>query len=157
MDFPAIRDIAWRSWRAAYGAFLPEDDQQIFFAEWYTLDAHRRALARPDALYLIAERNGVPVAFLLARLEGRRVHLDRLYADPESWRAGAGQRLWDEVVAWARDRGATRIFFEVASQGVAGPAFYRKQGCEERGEITEPIGRTAVRVARYVFEPTRTA
>lgn len=103
-------------------------------------------------IYLVAERDRVPVAFLLAREHARGVHLDRLYTDPAHWRGGAGQRLWDELVAWARSRHARRVFFEVAAQSDPGPAFYRKQGCRKRGEVMEPIGQTPVRVARYVLE-----
>lgn len=97
------------------------------------------------------------MAFLLAHEEARGVHLDRLYADPDHWRGGAGQRLWDELVAWAKGRGAWRIFFEVAADGAPAPAFYAKQGCRKRGELVEPIGATPVRVARYTLELGRSA
>ncbi len=80
------------------------------------------------------------------------MQLHRLYVDPARWRGGAGQLLWDELVRWSGARGASRITFEVASEGRSGPAFYAKQGCRAVGETIEPVGSTPVHVTRYVYE-----
>jgi GNAT superfamily N-acetyltransferase len=146
-----VRDIAWRSWAHAYGRFIPEADRRDFFAMFYTEDGHRRAVRSARTLYLLAEMDGVPVAFLLASQNPSGVQLHRLYAAPERSRQGAGQALWDELVRWARTRGATRIGFEVATQGESGPAFYRKQGCRAVEETVILVGRSPVPVMRYAF------
>jgi ribosomal protein S18 acetylase RimI-like enzyme len=146
-----VRDIAWRSWANAYGRFIPEEDRRDFFAAFYTEDGHRRAVRSARTLFVLAEMDGVPIAFLLAAVEPTAVQLYRLYAAPERARNGAGQALWDELVGWARARGATRIAFEVATQGESGPAFYRKQGCRAVEETVIPVGRSPVRVTRYAF------
>ena len=152
-----IREIAWRSWASAYGAFLPEEDRSRFFAQYYTKDGHRRALDSRRTLFLLAEDDGGPMAFLLATEDAGRVHLHRLYADPRRQRSGAGQLLWNELVRWTRARGATRIAFEVASDGVSGPRFYRKQRCRPVDESVMPVGRVPIRVTRYVFDVSREA
>lgn len=146
-----MRDIAWRSWAAAYGSFIPVADRTFFFERYYREPAVDDP-SRPHLLRLVADDAGRPIGMLTARHERRGVHLDRLYVDPDAWRGGAGGRLWDALVEWARDRGATRILFEVAADGESGPRFYRKHGCRAVGEVTEPVGRTPVRVARYVFD-----
>lgn len=151
-DFRIVRDIAWRSWASAYGTFVPEEDRSRFFAQYYTRDGHRRALASRRTLFLLAEDERGPLAFILATEDAGRVHLHRLYADPSRQRSGAGQALWDELVRWARSRRVGRIAFEVASEGVSGPAFYRKQGCRPTDETVMPVGRVPVRVTRYVFD-----
>jgi ribosomal protein S18 acetylase RimI-like enzyme len=151
-DFRVIRDIAWRSWAAAYRKFLPEEDRSRFFAQYYTKDGHRRALASRRTLFLLAEDERGPMAFVLATEDAGRVHLHRLYADPSRQRSGAGQALWNELVRWARARGASRIGFEVASEGESGPRFYEKQGCRRVDETTMTVGRLPVRVSRYVFD-----
>ena len=151
-DFKLIRDIAWRSWAAAYGKFLPAEDRSRFFARYYTKEGHRRALASRRTLFLVAEDERGPMAFVLATEDGGQVHLHRLYADPARQRSGAGQALWNELVRWARSRGATRIRFEVASEGESGPRFYRKQGARPEEETLMPVGRVAVRVTRYAFD-----
>lgn len=150
-----MRDIAWRSWANAYSRFIPEDDRRDFFAAFYTEDGHRRAVRSARTLYVVAESDGVPIAFLLAAHEPNAVQLYRLYADPERARQGAGQALWDELVGWAIARGAARIAFEVATQGESGPAFYRKQGCRAVEETVMPVGRRPVRVTRYAFVISR--
>lgn len=155
-DFSAIREIAWRSWAAAYGSFIPEVDRREFFERYYAEEGHRRALGSARTLYLVAQDGGAPVAFLLASEQADGVRLHRLYADPERWRRGAGQALWDGLVAWSRSRAAKRIAFEVAADGVAGPRFYEKQGCRRVGESLEPVGATLVRVTRYVFDSAET-
>ena len=151
-DFKVIRDIAWRSWESAYGRFIPQEDRSRFFAQYYTKDGHRRALESRRTLYLIAEDERGPMAFVLATEDAGRVNLHRLYADPARQRSGAGQLLWNELVRWARARGASRIRFEVASEGESGPRFYRKQGARPEDETVTPVGRVPVRVSRYVFD-----
>ena len=151
-DFRAVRDIAWRSWASAYGGFIPQEDRSRFFAQYYSKEGHRRALASRRTLFLIAEDQLGPMAFVLATEDRGRVHLHRLYADPRRQRSGAGQRLWDELVAWSRTRGAAEIAFEVASEGVSGPRFYQKQGCRPVEETVMPVGRVPVRVTRYAFD-----
>jgi ribosomal protein S18 acetylase RimI-like enzyme len=146
-----MREIAWRSWAAAYGGFIPESDRMTFFERYYAAPAVDDPEA-PHLLRLVAESDGRPVGMLTARHQPRGVHLDRLYVDPDSWGRGAGQHLWQALVDWARERGAARILFEVAADGESGPRFYRKQGCRRIGEVVEPVGRTPVRVARYVYD-----
>lgn len=151
-DFAAIREIAWRSWEAAYGAFVPEADRAAFFAEYYTADGHRRACRSERTLYLVAEDETGPAAFLLASRGPEATSLHRLYADPRRWRGGGGQLLWDELLRWSRAAGATRVTFEVATEGCPGPRFYRKQGCRPVDESVMPVGRTPVRVTRYAYD-----
>ncbi len=103
-------------------------------------------------LFIVAEDAGAPAAFLLATHDPDAVHLHRLYADPQRWRRGAGQLLWDELVRWTRAQGASRIAFEVATEGRSGPAFYRKQGCRAVEETVMPVGRRPVGVTRYAFD-----
>ena len=150
-DAATLRGIAWRSWEAAYGRFLSEADRRAFFAEFYGADGHCRAVRSERSLFLLAQADGAPVAFLLASVDRGLVHLHRLYADPARQRRGAGQALWDALVAWARDRGAERIEFEVASEGESGPPFYRKQGCRPIRETVMPVGRTPVGVTVYEY------
>lgn len=151
-DWAAIREVGWRSWEAAYGPFIPEADRRAFFDDFYTAERHRRQLANPRVLSLVAERDGRVVAFLVAAHQFAGVQLWRFYADPAAQRSGAGQALWNALLAWARGRGARRILFDVAKEGVSGPAFYRKQGCRVIGEAVEAIGRTPVRVEQYEYE-----
>jgi GNAT superfamily N-acetyltransferase len=150
-DAEAVRGIAWRSWAAAYGPFVPEADRRRFFDDFYRADGHRRAVRSERSLFLVAEDAGAAVAFALASDDRGQVHLHRLYADPERWRRGAGQALWDALLGWARARGATRIEFEVASDGASGPRFYLKQGCRPVRESVMPVGRTPVRVTIYEY------
>jgi ribosomal protein S18 acetylase RimI-like enzyme len=150
-DFATVRDIAWRSWANAYGRFIPEEDRREFFAAFYTEDGHRRAVRSARTLFVVAEMEEVPIAFLLAAHGPTAVQLYRLYTTPERARQGAGQALWDELVRWAIARGAARIAFEVATEGESGPAFYRKQGCRAVAETVMPVGRHPVRVTRYAF------
>lgn len=151
-DFAAIRAVAWRSWESAYGAIVPEPDRREFFAHHYAEDGHRRGVRSERTLYLVAEDSGTAVAFLLASHDADVVHLHRLYADPERWRRGAGQALWDELVRWSRGRVVSRIAFEVATEGVSGPRFYLKQGCRAVAETVMPVGGTPVRVTRCAYD-----
>lgn len=63
------------------------------------------------------------------------VFMTDLYVDPEARRQGVGRALVEDVLRWARERGATRVRLRVASGNAGADAFWAALGAE-------PLSRT---------------
>jgi GNAT superfamily N-acetyltransferase len=103
-----------------------------------------RYYAPPDGTLLIARAGGRPCGIVgMCRLAERpagprsscrghrdpAVELKRMYVLPEARGTGAGRRLLDEAIAWARRVGAAEVCLEtVPGQMAAAAAMYRSAG-----------------------------
>jgi GNAT superfamily N-acetyltransferase len=101
-----------------------------------------RYYAPPDGTLLIALAGGRPCGIVgMCRLAERpaAVELKRMYVLPAARGTGAGRRLLDEAVGWARRVGAAEIWLEtVPVQMVAAAAMYRSAGFRP----APPLGHT---------------
>jgi GNAT superfamily N-acetyltransferase len=95
----------------------------------------RELLAERNALVLVADAEGQVVGHLVGTYAaaselwlGARAVLVNMYVAPE-WRAGGvGSRLVEEFTAWARRRGAARLFVEAYAANEGAVRFYRRNG-----------------------------
>ena len=63
---------------------------------------------------------------------GRIGYLEEIVVDANTQGAGIGGKLWDELVAWAREMGLDRIEFTSRKNRTATHAFYEKRGAFTR-------------------------
>jgi ribosomal protein S18 acetylase RimI-like enzyme len=83
-------------------------------------------------LAFLAEREGEPVGFALARrLRGSEGRLTDLYVRPEARRGGVAQALVRAASAALRDRGATHMTLWVEAENARARAVYRRWGFKE--------------------------
>src|SRR5262249_27549510 len=66
-----------------------------------------------------------------------RAHLISMWTAPTHRRCGLGRRLVDEVMSWARSRGAIAMVLLVTSSNHPAIAFYEQLGFKHTGR-TEP-------------------
>lgn len=81
----------------------------------------------PDT-FLVAERNGVVVGYLIARLIGRKGHIIAIAVEPRYRRQGIGQALMESVTEILRAKGAEELFLEVRASNLDAIRFYEKLG-----------------------------
>lgn len=95
-----------------------------------------------SGLALLAESDGGPVGYALARLEPPRIcYLSDVYVRPGMRRGGLAKALLAGVVAWARERGAEYMTLEVLSTNLDARAVYRRLGFgEESLNLVCPLG-----------------
>jgi ribosomal protein S18 acetylase RimI-like enzyme len=95
------------------------------------------------ALALIAELDGAPAGYALAKLEARRIcYLSDLYVRPEARRRGLARALMASVAAWGSERGADVMTLEVLSTNTGARTMYDRIGfTEETATLVAPLDR----------------
>jgi ribosomal protein S18 acetylase RimI-like enzyme len=101
------------------------------------------------ALALVAEVDGSPVGFALAKLASARIcHLSDLYVRPAARRRGVAKALMASVVEWGQGAGADVLTLDVLSTNTDARAMYQRIGfAEETATLFAPIARLSERLA----------
>ena len=123
----------------------------------------------PDALMLVAERDGQVAGWLTARIEDpapgaarqmvrepglTRLIVDALMVDQAVWREGTGTALLTAAEAWGRGRGAGVVRLDTyADSPVSVPFYEQRMGYQRRSIVFQKplrllsIGATGARIA----------
>jgi len=101
------------------------------------------------ALPLIAELDGAPAGFALAKLESSSIcYLSDLYVRPDVRRRGISKALLASVVEWGQAQGADVLILDVLSSNTDARAIYDRIGfAEETATLVAPLGRLTERLA----------
>jgi ribosomal protein S18 acetylase RimI-like enzyme len=123
VEVVAARNSDWSRGYMAFNGVAPER-QAI----------HDRMLDSivPEAGFALArDETGAPAAFGLGVIERGHVGLFDIVSDPGRRRAGHGQRVVTGLMAWGRQRGATRAYLSVLGTNRQAIALYQKLGFRE--------------------------
>lgn len=131
-----LRDIRLRALRDAPMAFGSTYEREAAFdeSEWQRRVAENAAGERSVA-FVVEPRDGLAVGVV----DGDVAHLYAMWVAPEARGSGAGRALVDAIVAWAQQRGPTRIETSVAEGNAAAAALYERAGFADTGR-REPLG-----------------
>lgn len=117
--------------------YEPEDFEAIYRLDQscyppgiaYSRYALREFLSLPGARAWVAEEEGQPVAFIIARHATRRHgHIITLDVREDRRRQGIGSALLTTAEAWLRGEGITLVRLETAVDNPAAVAFWEKTG-----------------------------
>ncbi|CAN5520044.1 GNAT family N-acetyltransferase [soil metagenome] len=99
-------------------------------------------------LWVVAHR-GRPVGYVLALDLDGQSHLEQLSVDPAHGRRGLGAALVDEVVRWARGRGATDLTLATFRDVAWNRPYYERLGFAvvPDAELTPPLRQVRVHEA----------
>ncbi|HSD87074.1 MAG TPA: dihydropteroate synthase [Kofleriaceae bacterium] len=136
-----VRPDEWRTWRDlrlraladapdAFGETLAES-QNRDEAAWRSWVA-----PRADAIRLVAVRDGVPVGMMVVAIaeDARRANVYAMWVAPEARRAGAGRRLIETGLTWARQQAALDVELRVSDGQSAARALYESCGLRSTGD-----------------------
>jgi ribosomal protein S18 acetylase RimI-like enzyme len=129
-DIPAIRRILERSWREAYGAFIPEHDLREYLRRTYA-PASLRALHRAAGVQAFAGTlGGRPVAYARTqhRPEEQRLYLSSLYVLPSRQGTGLGGALLARARLEATRQGLDQLWVGVMSANHRAVRWYEARG-----------------------------
>jgi ribosomal-protein-alanine N-acetyltransferase len=122
---------------------------EAFDQAWTASDIHQ-LLSSPGAFALVAEEEGAPLGFILARTAADEGEILTLATLPEARRRGLARALMTSAADLARQRGALRLLLEVAETNAAARALYDALGYEtvghRRGYYAGPGGEGDARV-----------
>lgn len=131
MDAAAVATIARASWTDTYGEIFDAGFIERFLAEHYVpaalAEQARLATASEDRHFLVAERDGVVVAYAQYGVGPRGPELFRIYADPAHYGTGAGHALIAELERRLAGR-VDAYLLDVHSRNARGRAFYDRHG-----------------------------
>jgi len=110
----------------------------------------RELLSSPGAFALVAEDDGAPLAFVIARIAADEAEILTLATLPAARRRGLARGLMSGAADLARERGALRLLLEVGEDNSAARALYGTLGFEtvgrRRGYYARPGGGEDARV-----------
>jgi putative acetyltransferase len=122
-DVPAVIDLITNTlaeFGLEFGKGATTDDELRELPESY---------ARQGAAFWIAERAGELLGTCgVVPLAPDTFELRKMYLHPGARGAGIGRRLLDVAVAWARERGATRMTLDTVEEMTRAIAFYEAHG-----------------------------
>jgi GNAT superfamily N-acetyltransferase len=144
-ELPAVARVRVASWRAGYAGLVP-DSELAAIGEPERLDAWvERTAASTEVSTLVALLDGEVIGFAaygaersdLAPAVAGRGEVYALYVHPDHWGVGAGHALMTAARAALRSRGDDAVSIWVLEGNARGIAFYRRQGFEPTGDVTE--------------------
>lgn len=149
-DGPAIRSIALRSMEASYS--LSPSTIESAIMQWYGVDSFADLLSDDDAVILVAERDGEPVAFSESLLVEGRGDIHWIHVAAMHRGEGIGQQLYETTRERLKAAGAETIRGLVLSMNSEGNRFWENRGLRKVGEGTVEIDGTAFVENIYVDE-----
>jgi ribosomal-protein-alanine N-acetyltransferase len=90
-------------------------------------------LAQPGTFAFLAELEGAPCGFVLARVAADEAEILSVAVAPAARRRGAGRKLLEAAMAEAARRAVSRLFLEVAVDNRAALGLYAALGFIETG------------------------
>ena len=170
-DARLLAALAERLFVDAFGAMNAPDDLRLFLAKTYSPELQLAELRDADRVAWIAEANGKPVGYAMARRDSASPHvsarcpaeLQRIYADPSWHGRGVGGALLRASVEQAREWGCDVLWLGVWERNPRGIAFYEKWGFRRVGEHRFVVGTDpqndhvmALRLAELTADPGAT-
>jgi ribosomal-protein-alanine N-acetyltransferase len=136
-------------------ALLARLHAAAFPAEPWNEAAFAGLLAMRGAFALVAAQDGTPAGLVLARVAADEAEIVTLGVVPQARRRGIGRQLAAAAAAGAAERGAARLFLEVAAANDAARRLYDTLGFQEIGRRPRyyPDGADAVVLARPLSPP----
>jgi len=102
-------------------------------------ERYSNELENPKALFLVAEFNGEPVGYLYSYLKknqnylqdaGLYCELEVIYIDKKARKKGLADRLIEECIKWAKDKGAKHVKAGVYVKNTSSLRLLGKKGFE---------------------------
>ncbi|WP_135210803.1 GNAT family N-acetyltransferase [Vitreimonas flagellata] len=150
-DAEALAAFAERTFTETFGHLYPPEDLTSYVEAKYRARVVAGEIAEPETRYRLALRGDSIIGYCKVGVVDMEVdatdalELHRLYVDSSAKGAGVAQALMDEALAWARGKGAKRMYLSVWENNTRAQAFYRRYGFEHVGEHKFMVGRVADR------------
>ena len=139
-DAAALAELGARTFRDAFASGNTPEDLELYLSRTYGEAQQRRELEDPEQIALLAEEEGVPVAFAQLRREGERLEITRFYVDRAHHGRGIAHELMQRVIDTARGLGIATIFLGVWEHNPRAIRFYEKCGFVDVGSHPFLVG-----------------
>jgi ribosomal protein S18 acetylase RimI-like enzyme len=150
-DAKALAAFCARTFVETFGHLYPPEDLAAYLAAKYGEAIQRKEIADPRIRYRLAMNGDVVAGYCMMGnldmqvVDANALELHRLYVDTPIKGAGVAAALMDDCLAWARAKGAERLYLSVWENNHRAQAFYKRYGFEHVGEHKFMVGKTADR------------
>ena len=137
----AFRDIRLQAIQDSPQAFGSSLQETLARPDTYREERARSGAVGQENVVFVAEDIdrwvGVVAGFVLNATAVRSVDLVSMWVHPAYRGQGIGRRLVDQVVAWARERGAEHVALWVTQDNNAATLLYQRCGFRETGNTQQ--------------------
>lgn len=150
-DVAALSLIGAATFVETYAHMIGIADMIAHVGATNSVDAWRGFARDPDAAIWIAEmpKTAAPLGYALLtspdlpiELHAEDIELRRIYLLSKWHGGGAGRRLIEQAIGYARAMGKRRFLIGVYSENTGAIGFYRRMGCELVGTRSFQVGDT---------------
>jgi GNAT superfamily N-acetyltransferase len=145
-DVAAVRSIAWTTWLATYGAFIPEADMRTYHDSAYTEAALRARMRTPGVTILLAECDAQSVGFMILQIDAAAgvCGVASMYVLPEHQRSGVGRMFMELARVEGRRAGCRLLRIGVMEHNRVAHRWYERQGFRFTESAPFTMGTTTV-------------
>jgi GNAT superfamily N-acetyltransferase len=86
---------------------------------------------------IVAEEDGIPIGYTIVRVDGETAFMRDLFVEPDRFRTGIGEALFQAAVAFARENGALRLELYGDPNAIG---FYERMGMCQTGSEPSNVG-----------------
>ena len=132
-DWEDMRHVRLRALREAPSAFASTAEREEAFSE----ETWRQRAARSDGVNVLAFAESRPIGIAGGFFEDAEpdvVHVVAMWVDPAYRGQGVGRRLVEEVLSWARERGAPAAKLWVTEGNHSAASLYARMGFAQTDE-----------------------
>ena len=128
-DLEAIRKVAWESWAATYGSFIPEADRRAFHDAYYSPEKLRQLFDSPFVNGSVVVNEGRVVGYSKTHWNEQRKEffITSLYVLPEYQKLKLGKAMLDFGIEKAREYGTDRVWLGVMVENRSAIKWYLRQ------------------------------
>ncbi|MBW7889050.1 MAG: GNAT family N-acetyltransferase, partial [Bacteroidetes bacterium] len=145
-DIPQIQSVLFNTWVAAYAEFIPIQDIQWYFNNYYSESRFREMADETTTWNFVAEIHGQLAGYARAKIHGddKNFYVESLYVLPEFQGKGIGIELLKICESYAKERNFSQVWLGVMEKNVKTLAWYKKLGFEFTAEAPFVMGETTV-------------
>lgn len=129
-DLEVIRQVAWKSWDATYGSFIPEEDRRDFHNAYYALEKLRNLYDSKVVEGCVALVNDEIVGYSKTHYneQKREFFITSLYVLPEFQKLKLGKAMMEFGIEKARLLDLDRVWLGVMVENRSAINWYIRQG-----------------------------
>ncbi|TXK26428.1 GNAT family N-acetyltransferase [Pontibacter qinzhouensis] len=148
-DAGMLAALGWQTFEEAFGSYNDPEDMLAFKPTMFSLQLQAEELAEQETEFVIAEADGVPVAYMKlnwdappAAINGHRpMQISRLFLLQHWTGKGLGDRLMQVALDRARRWGHQVVWLTVWSKNERALCFYKRHGFRIVGELDFYLGK----------------
>ncbi len=129
-DFKAIQQIAWETWAAAYGEFIPEEDRRDFHQSYYTTEKLQNLFNSRIVDGCVALAGDRVVGYSKTHWDTQRAEffVTSLYVLPQFQKLKLGKQMLEFGIESARRFQTDRVWLGVMVENKPAIQWYVRQG-----------------------------